>query len=200
MISNTGQSAQKPVQQNITFNRSIGFSIPASALVTPEAAAAAAAAEVEKKPKMLWGAPTWFLLHSLAEKISEKNFALYRQDILNIVFTICTNLPCPECSEHAKKYLNDTVRYMNIRTKQELKHMLFEFHNYVNKHKKYAFFSREQLDEKYSRANMKNIIYNFLFFYQDKSKSSKLLATELYRTRIIQLLKEWFQTNISILE
>lgn len=156
--------------------------------------------DTKDETKMIWGEPTWFLLHSMAEKIKTEHFEnnSTRQDILNVIYIICTNLPCPECSEHAKNYLTQTVGYTNIRTKDELKNMLFGFHNYVNSRKRYPIFARDELDEKYSRANIKNIIYNFLIHYQEGSKNPNMISNELYRTRIIAQLIEWFKKNITL--
>ena len=152
--------------------------------------------------KMVWGEPTWFLLHSLAEKIKPEHFAnnTTRQDVLNVIYTICTNLPCPECSEHAKKYLTQTVGYTAIRTKDELKNMLFAFHNYVNQRKRYPIFSRDELDEKYARANIKKIIYNFLIHYQEGSKNPNMISNELFRARIISQLMDWFKSNLNLFD
>jgi len=179
-----------------------GYALPASASQTPKNTKLPFITKVEQKDDtlMTWGQPTWFLLHSIAEKINPERFEnkTTRQDVLNVIYTICTNLPCPECSEHAKKYLSQTVGYTNIRTKDELKDMLFHFHNYVNKHKKYEIFTKDELDEKYARANIKNIIYNFLVHYQEGSKNPNMISNELYRSRIISQLIEWFKTNITL--
>ena len=166
-------------------------------------AAAATPAPPSEEDKMIWGEPTWFLLHALAEKIKPADFennATTRQDVLNIIYTICTNLPCPSCSEHAKTYLTQTAGYTSIRTKDELKNMLFAFHNYVNSRKRYPIFSRDVLDEKYSRANIKNIIYNFLKYYPEGSKNPNMISNELFRSRIIAQLIEWFKTNIHLFD
>ena len=79
---------------------------------------------------------------------------------------------------------------------EELKMMLFDFHNYVNFRKKYATFTVDELREKYARANTRNIISNFVVHFQEKSNNPNLLSTELYRQRVLSQLMEWFQTNI----
>jgi hypothetical protein len=158
--------------------------------------------EEEDKPKMTWGEPTWFLLHTIAEKISEQEFQARRTDILNIIYTICTNLPCHICSDHAKEYLTTKVNFRSggVRTRTDLKQVLFQFHNTVNQRKNYPIFTQDQLNEKYARANVKNIVYNFFANFQDKSKNPKKLSNELYRSRIVLQLKEWFKENIGIFD
>jgi hypothetical protein len=157
----------------------------------PVAGGAAAA------PDMPWGNPTWDVLHTMAEKIKPELFAQVRTDVLNVIFTICTNLPCPDCSEHAKKHL-DSIGFKNIRTPEELKTAIFQFHNYVNSRKKYPIFSRDNLDEKYARVNTKKAIYYFIQHFQEGSKNPGMISQELFRTRILGQLVEWFKTNMGL--
>ena len=144
---------------------------------------------------MKWGEPTWFLLHTLAEKIKDDQFVNIRASLLNIIYLICTNLPCPDCSNHAKTYL-DGINFNTVQTKTQLKRLLFDFHNTVNKRKGYALFDYAELDEKYSKAVTINIIYNFMHFYNSKSFSIKMIANDIYRNRIIETIKNWFNMNI----
>ena len=89
---------------------------------------------VKETKKMDWGEPTWFLFHTLAEKVKEEEFQNIRVELLNIIYSICSNLPCPVCSTHAKQHLNGT-NFNNIQTKQQLKDFFFHFHNIVNQRK-----------------------------------------------------------------
>jgi hypothetical protein len=57
--------------------------------------------------KMKWGEPIWNLFHVLAEKVKEETFANIREELLNIIYTICANLPCPDCANHATTYMNN---------------------------------------------------------------------------------------------
>lgn len=149
-----------------------------------------------KKPQMLWGKPTWYLLHMMAEKIQDSRFQEIRQEFLNIIFLICSNLPCPTCAVHAKQYL-ERVRYQWIYTKEQLKQMLFVFHNDVNSRKGYATFTNIDLDNLYSKSNPPVIIQNFIVEFNRKNKSVRLLADDLNRQRIIDTLKVWFNKNIT---
>ena len=56
------------------------------------------------KQKILWGPTTWTFFHVLAEKINEDFFLKQRNKIIKIIINISSNLPCPLCSQHAKKY------------------------------------------------------------------------------------------------
>lgn len=166
-INTTSQSVQPPIQTN----------------------------EIPVK-KVKWGEPTWFLFHVLSVKIKDDRFQMIRVDLLNQIYAICVNLPCPDCANHAKTYL-DGINFNTIQTKSDLKKMLYIFHNIVNKRKGYPLFSYDQLDEKYSKAITMRIIQNFMIHFSDRSRSLKLLPTDLYRQRLYEQMKIWFNNNIS---
>jgi hypothetical protein len=147
-----------------------------------------------KKP-MKWGEPTWFLFHTLAEKIKPEYFTEIRKELLNIIYTICSNLPCPNCAKHAVEYLN-AINFNTIATKEALKMMLYKFHNEVNRRKNIAEFPINQLVPKYSAANTVNIIHNFMPYFEDRTGSIKLIADNLHRSRVALQLKAWFNKNI----
>jgi hypothetical protein len=146
--------------------------------------------------KVKWGPAIWFLLHTLSVKIREDRFQSIRVELLNHIYSICTNLPCPICSEHAKGYLNG-INFNTIQTKDDLKKMLWAFHNEVNQRKGYPFFSFEQINDKYSVAVTNNIIVYFMTHFSDRARSAKLLADDLIRAQLCKVLKEWFNNNIT---
>lgn len=153
-------------------------------------------AKEDKKPTMEWGEPTWFFFHTLAEKIKEEKFNEIRVEFLNILSTICVNLPCPDCATHAKQYLQEH-KFNNIRTKEDLKMFFFVFHNYVNNRKKYPIFLLEDLDAKYSKAITKNILYYFMNAFEKKNKNMRLIADDIHRQHIAKVMKKWLNNNIS---
>ena len=144
---------------------------------------------------MKWGEPTWFLLHCLAEKVKEDVFPYIRLELLNVIFTICANLPCPDCANHASEYLK-SINYKMIQTKEQLKNVLFSFHNMINVKKNMPIFPREQLENKYRNMIFIPTIYAFMEHFQDKHKSIRMIANDFYRARIAEQLKIWFNTNI----
>jgi hypothetical protein len=148
-------------------------------------------------PGSLWGKPTWYLLHTLAEKVIPEKFNVIRESLLNTIYAICSNLPCPDCANHAKTYLNG-VNFNTIKTKQDLKNMLFEFHNVVNKRKGYPIFNYNDIDSLYSSAITIKMIYNFMYYFEKKSKISKMISNDMYRTQIASNIKTWFNENIGL--
>jgi len=149
--------------------------------------------EPEKK-RMIWGEPTWFFLHTVAEKVKAESFAIVRADLLKHIYNVCTNLPCPFCAKHAKIHL-DSINFSRISTKEELKMMLYTFHNIVNAKKNYPIFPREELDAKYSLANTRNIFTHFIIHFNDTYRAPGMIADDLFRKQLSKTLVEWFNQN-----
>ena len=146
------------------------------------------------KKEMKWAGPTWLILHTLAEKVDESRFSEVRVGLLNTIYTICTLLPCPICATHAKKYL-DGINFDTISNKEDLKRLLFEFHNTVSKEKNLPLLDYDQI-KMYETAITIKVIQNFMFFFSKKSGSIRLISDDLHRTRTIVGMKEWFNDNI----
>jgi hypothetical protein len=151
----------------------------------------------EAKP-MKWGAPTWTFLHTMAEMINEEYFPTIRNEMFAVIVQICTNLPCPICSNHAREYLSK-INVGSIQTKQDMKHMLFVFHNTVNARKSFETFPVSGLD-KYKTGDFKAIANNFMTFYQVKTSQSHLFALEMNRQQAIRNIKKWIIDNLSHFE
>jgi hypothetical protein len=145
--------------------------------------------------KLTWGEPIWFLFHTLSHKVKDGHFNIIKDELLNIIFLICNNLPCPDCANHATRYLQG-INFDAIVTKEHLKDMLFNFHNSVNMKKGLPIFPREQLDEKYNTAITINIINNFYYNFDKSSHNQKMAANGFHRTRTIQRMKSWIAKNI----
>ena len=142
----------------------------------------------------LWGPPTWFLFHTLAEKIKEDKFDIMKNDIINMIKRICRNLPCPDCSGHATHNLNN-LKINMIRTKGDLKQFLWHFHNLVNAKTRKQLFKSEELDNRYKLANTNNIVQYFVQTWSKKSHNPKMMTEELHKTIAVKNFIEWWKTN-----
>jgi len=151
--------------------------------------------EPKALPKMKWGQPTWYVLHCLAEKVKDEIFVYIRSELLNVIYMICANLPCPDCANHASEYLK-SINYKMIQTKEQLKNVLYSFHNTVNAKKNMRIFPREELESKYQNMDLVSTIYTFIGHFQDKHKSIRMIANDFYRSRIADQLKVWLKNNI----
>lgn len=145
--------------------------------------------------KMKWGEPTWLLFHTLAHKIKPEYFDQTRLELLNIINVICNNLPCPTCANHATQYMKG-VNFNAIQTQQQLKNLLFTFHNEVNKRKGMSLFPESELDTKYNNALLVPIIEKFIYHFEDKHTGFKLLADNFHRQQVSKQLRAWFIKNL----
>ena len=146
-----------------------------------------------------WGPYIWFMLHTLAEKVKKESFYLLRDELLQHIYNICTNLPCPSCSTHSKEYLLK-VDMSKINTKEDLKLMLLSFHNNVNKRLNKPEFSYEQLNDKYKTANFNHIAISFFYFFEDKHRTVNMLSNDMFTKRVSNNIRTWLNDNIEHFE
>lgn len=147
----------------------------------------------ERVKEMLWGEPTWIFLHTLTEKIKDDEFHKLRKELLDNIYKICNNLPCPYCAQHATRYMNG-VNFNNIQTKEQLKLFLFSFHNSVNKRKDYELFNVIDLN-KYKHANTVNVIRNFFYHFSKRSYNVRMAVDNVHRHKMLKELKIWLEKN-----
>lgn len=195
------KSQHNTIQNNNTSNNrqpnitSMPIVLPQTRSISRNVVEQPAVADTTKPKKMKWGEPTWYLFHALAEKVKEEQFSSVRGELLNTIYVICKNLPCPLCATHATQYMN-AINFNTIKTKQHLIDLLWNFHNEVNKKKNFPIFPHEQLSEKYSKANLINIIQLFMFHFKDKHASLRMIADDMYRQQISRKMQDWFRENI----
>ena len=148
--------------------------------------------------KILWGPTTWTFFHVLAEKINEDFFLKHRNEVIQIIVKISSNLPCPLCSEHARKVtgFNNTKL---IKTKEDLIGFLNFFHNTVNKRNGKEVFDMKNM-AKYKNINFSIAVHNFLLFYRKSYNtnsfklsldSSQLIRQRIAKNVVIWLKKYW---------
>lgn len=148
----------------------------------------------ENRKKIQWGEPFWNFFHILAEKVTEESFASIRKDLLSIIYVICSNLPCPDCSSHAVAYLNG-INFNNLRTKEDLKYALYNFHNAVNIRTRAPLFSKVELESKYKRGVLPKSYEVFMHYFKMKHNNIRLMTDDLHRHKLSTTIDEWFQKN-----
>jgi len=112
-----------------------------------------------------WGTPTWFLFHTIAERIRPdwyKNNYVY---VWKFIKNVCNTLPCPLCKTHAMSYVKN-INIKQVSTKNGLQRVLFDFHNTANSHSGATHQSMDVL-KKYKRANIKQVfdLFENRFFH-----------------------------------
>jgi hypothetical protein len=144
--------------------------------------------------KIKWGPPTWYLFHTLAHKIRDDQI-LFLNELFQKIVLICSNLPCPTCTTHATKYMK-RINPNTIKTKDDLKNLLFQFHNEVNIRTGVPQFPYDELNDKYENAVTNNVIRNFFIHFKNNSFNVSAIANSMHRDRITAGLVHWLNTNI----
>lgn len=136
-----------------------------------------------------WGNVTWYLFHGIAEKIKEDKFLELKPTIISIIKLICSNLPCPDCADHATKFLN-TINLDNIQNKNDFKIFLFKFHNMINSKTNKPQFSKEDFDNKYKNIIVPKIFKYFIKIYSINNKSEKMMMYTAFKNSFLSNLKQ----------
>jgi hypothetical protein len=144
--------------------------------------------------KAVWGPAVWYLFHTLAQKVDESQFMIIRNELIQFVYRICANLPCPECASHAEAFLKKNSN-RPIRNKEDFKRLLLDLHNHANANTKKPMFTYEQLNEKYDRANTQMVVQNFFNIYGAKTYNIKLLTNRFHKDILLSDFSAWILRN-----
>jgi hypothetical protein len=107
-----------------------------------------------------WGQPTWFFLHTFAEKINSEYYLKHKQSVISLIKMICENLPCPHCRMHATQYMHK-VNANSVQTKERLISMFIHFHNEVSQRLGKQAFNMDYYDKIYKKAHLNYAFENF---------------------------------------
>lgn len=145
--------------------------------------------------KKQWGNACWYLFHTLAFKLKEKEEKEYVPILLKHILSICSNLPCPECSNHAVNILKK-LNVKAVTTKEKMIEALLIFHNIVNGRLGKKAFTRKEHDELYSRANLFSICNNFFRVMSVSLQNEKALLNNFHRKKNVKEFDAWIRSNI----
>lgn len=132
--------------------------------------------ETEHPVHLLWGTYTWILFHWIAQHIKEEFFVSEREKLLHLIGSICNNLPCPSCREHASNYIKH-YPFAYIKTKQDLIYYMYHFHNMVNTRSKKSYQPFSIMD-KYKILNTQLLLdsWNHHFSYSNDIQRHDFMA------------------------
>lgn len=142
----------------------------------------------------IWGPPIWTLFHTIIESVHEDKFEQAGEPIFIFINRICRLLPCPECQEHAKKYLK--AQRVNTKSKVALRTFIHKFHNMVSRFKKYKEQPIEIL-EQYKNKNIIEVYNNFVKVFSSRG-NIRMLADTMQRNMIMKDFKTWILANKEI--
>jgi hypothetical protein len=139
--------------------------------------------------KEIWGSSVWNLFHTIAHKIREDKFLFHKSNIIYIIENICNTLPCPDCSKDASAMLKK-VDFAQINNKADFKLLMFNFHNAINSKLKKPLFDFNELDDKYSKANIDAIYNNLNIIYTSNSNVPQLMSSSFHRHHLFPKIKD----------
>jgi len=139
--------------------------------------------------KEIWGSSVWNLFHTIAHKIKEERFEFHKNNIIYILENICATLPCPECSKDATEMLKK-VNFSQINTKNDFKLLIFNFHNAINAKLNKPQFDFNELDNRYSKANIDILYNNINIIYTSNTNIPQLMTSSFHRNLLFPKIKE----------
>jgi hypothetical protein len=137
------------------------------------------------------------MYHTLAYHIKDANptaFETAKTKFLEFAFRIATNLPCPECSQHATQYIRN-INPALIKTKEQLNLFFIDFHNTVNRRKGKPVFTKEEAYAKYQTANVRLVIEYFFQIYGKKTVNVKLMVNNFHKDILLSEFRAWIVHN-----
>ena len=144
------------------------------------------------KPEV-WGPPVWTLFHVLIEKLHEDAYHKIGPPLFKMFVRICKNLPCPECSKDATKFLAK-IKIADLKNKSDLKNTFYIFHNYVNTRKRSPLFNFSKMDN-YKKYNILHTINRFIQHYHTNG-NMQLLNESFQRKFVVRDFKSFIKKNI----
>ena len=151
-----------------------------------------------------WGTITWNMLHTLVEKSQNEKFYNYKIDLISIIQNICVLLPCQTSCKLSKIFL-DNVFINKIDNLNDVKKILYVFHNYINKNNKKQLFNYNNII-KYKDFDIHNIynsyanLYLNVIFKKGTLNNHKMiiLVNYIYKFIIQNIQKEEICESINI--
>ena len=142
-----------------------------------------------------WGQPTWIFFHTFIEQIDDDFYSLKYNEILKIIKDICSVLPCPYCQEHAVQYMRK-IRPQNVKTREQMRIMLYNFHNRVNIRLNKPLFSQHELT-KYKKIDFIRVVRWFEAVMSKNYTLNRAFNEHMFRKRTIKNTVDFIRRNIS---
>ena len=111
-----------------------------------------------------------------------------------MIKSICNNLPCPYCRQHARMVMN-RVNVDNFKTQNDLIKFIYNFHNEVNSRLRKPLYKFEDLEDKYNKAVTHRVCVAFVSIFEVNSNNQRLLTDNFHRRKLIGKFKDYYNMN-----
>jgi hypothetical protein len=139
-----------------------------------------------------WMRATWTFFHTIVCKIKDPN--KMGPIVFLYIQRLCSVLPCPECSQHAKAYLSK-YNPNSFRTKSQLVYFFFLFHNAVNLRLRKPQFLSANLGY-YDHLHLVEKFNHFARSFHTNG-NTQLMAENFHRQRLLHEFRRWLMQNLS---
>lgn len=139
----------------------------------------------------LWGPPTWIFIHSFLELMSDECYLIHKQTVINLLTSICSTLPCRDCTNHALAYMKKHPLHPNYYpTRKHLQYYFYKFHNAVN-----IRLGKPIFDDfnKYESARLTIVFREFQTKYRGSSTMD--FTNNMARKNIINNIRTFINSN-----
>lgn len=145
--------------------------------------------------KQEWGNACWHLIHGLTFKINNDDKTLIDQLMIQL-YNVCINLPCPDCSEHAKQtFLHARNSGIKINTRHDLQAFWWKFHNLVNSRTKKEWVSFEDAKSKYEKAKLFHMVNNFVRIMKRNVPGERSMMYAMSRQNAVEKMFNFIKEN-----
>lgn len=144
--------------------------------------------------KQVWGNAVWLLFHTLAAKLKPE-FADEPKVLFGHIKQICSNLPCPDCAEHATALLNSINVNAVCASSESLKSFLYYFHNNVNSKIKKPQFTQEEANARYAKANTQPVVIQFIQIMETNMNNEKMMMMSFHRKQYMKNFRSYVISN-----
>jgi hypothetical protein len=141
-----------------------------------------------------WGNSVWILFHTLAHKLKPE-YSSEVSILFSHINSICSNLPCPDCQEHATSFLSRVNKRLITSSRETLIQFLCAFHNTVNKRLNTPQFPSDALNALYSKANTRNVVAHFIGIMNSNMNNDKLMMNSFRRQNYMNSFIKYIGAN-----
>jgi len=147
--------------------------------------------------KQEWGNACWHLIHSISFKLKDENIQVI-ESLNNYIYNVCINLPCPDCSDHAKTtFAQAKMAGIKVKTIKDLQIFWWKFHNLVNSRLKKPYVTFKDAEEKYEHAILSKIILHFMNIMNRNVPGERSMMYTMSRKTAVKKMVDFIKTHQS---
>ena len=145
--------------------------------------------------KQEWGNVCWYLFHSLSFKLKDNQDHIV-SELMSLCHNVALNLPCPDCSEHAKQTFNAAKKSgVQITNREEMQRFWWQFHNIVNRRLKKHAMTFEEAQQMYSKARLFNIVNRFVEVFGRNVPGERSMMYTMSRRNAVGKMFDFIKAN-----